>query len=220
MACHTSVASWSSSFPTGSEGIWSKSWFIILFKTCIPFNRDVCTFCILTSWDRTEGLKLSHTAWWTRTFVKFSQFPGRWYLVHLVLEFFLRQSIFYQCFDNACKSSFKLLRTSRSPPWGLTFPHKRKCCTVQATVPQKQHQEFSCFCPLLLCGGSSTSCSWSDCRKLSSLSPYVSSISFQCLKSLWIGISHITRELSKSILILHPRWWTVGRWSANVQGFC
>ena len=53
----------------------------------IPLNRDDWTFCIRTSCERTDGLKLSHTAWLTRTFVRLSQFSGRWYLFILSWSF-------------------------------------------------------------------------------------------------------------------------------------
>ena len=46
----------------------------------MPLNKEARTFCILTSCERTDGLKVSHTAWFTHTFVRLSQFSRRWYL--------------------------------------------------------------------------------------------------------------------------------------------
>ena len=87
MRAKASVASWSISFPEGIENSFPSSFFTVLVKAHRPLNKEVCTFCSFTSCERTAGLKLSHTAWFTLTLVRFSQFLGRWYLLILSWSF-------------------------------------------------------------------------------------------------------------------------------------
>ena len=67
----------------GIDVMFPRHLFIALGKAQGPLNKEVWTFCSFTSCERTAGLKLSQTAWLTLTFVRFSQFSGRWYLFSL-----------------------------------------------------------------------------------------------------------------------------------------
>ena len=58
----------------------TRKWFYLQFcypcmsrRTRIPLIKDVCTFCIFKSSGRNDGLKLFHTAWFTRNFVRLLQ---------------------------------------------------------------------------------------------------------------------------------------------------